>query len=49
MVTGQKKIIQINQKINNQFKLEGIFYKSQPNNDFYKSNKKFFILIGKGW
>ena len=37
-----KKIIQINQKINNQFKLEGIFYKSQPNNDFYKSNKEIF-------
>ena len=47
MVTGQK-IIQINQKINNQFKL-GIFYKSQPNNDFIKVIRNFFILIGKGW
>lgn len=37
-----KKIIQINQKTNNHFKLEGIFFNSQPKDNFYKSNKKIF-------
>lgn len=41
-----KKIINLNQRINKNYKLNGIFYRSRPKDQFYKNNKKIFY---KDW
>lgn len=37
-----RKIIDLNQKINENYKLNGVFYRSNPTDSFYKDNIKIF-------